>query len=65
MEGLYDCVLSVLRDKIQDVYIEMQDLIGIKNGDNPIDYVIDEIVTTEKLAKIITETLEWQKGGDK
>ena len=65
MEGLYNCVLSVLRDKIQDVYIEMQDLIGIKNGDNPIDYAIDEIVATEKLAKIITETLEWQKGGGK
>lgn len=64
MEGLYNCVLSVLRDKVQDVYVEMQYLMGIKNGDNPIDYAIDEIVATEKLAKIITETLEWQRKVD-
>lgn len=54
-------VYDILENKIQDIYIELQNNLGIKYGDNPIDYAMPEIVATKNLAKAISETLIWQK----
>ena len=59
--SIYPEVLKKLSDKVQDIYLEMQDVLHIQCGDNPIDYAMPEIITTEKLARLITETLIWQK----
>ena len=54
-------VYDILENKIQDIYIELQNSLGIKYGDNPIDYAMPEIVATKNLANVISETLIWQK----
>ena len=59
---IYRNVKGMLSDRIQDIYIDMQKSLDIKNGDCPIDYTISEELATERLAKMITETLVWQKG---
>ena len=54
-------VYDILENKIKDIYIELHNNLGIKYGDNPIDYAMQEIVATKNLTNVISETLIWQK----
>ena len=60
--SLYYCVLNLLQDRIQNIYLEMQNRMGITNGDVAPETALKETIATENIARIITETLEFQSG---
>ena len=60
--ALYEDVLAVIEDKIDEVALFFQDRLGITAGDQPPELAISMYETEEKLAKIITETLQFEKG---
>ena len=60
-KALYADVLGALHSKVQDIYADFANALGLKDFDNPIDYAQPEISGTEGLARAMAETLIWNK----
>ena len=62
IQGLKADVLGMLRDRVEDIFIDLQNAMEIKNGD------VDPLTSLhlqqkeEQLAEMITEILVTQKG---
>lgn len=54
---------QLIHDKINEIFLEMQEKEGITNGDiEPLDALfLDEL--EEQLAQVINHILDYQKGG--
>ena len=60
-EAIYNEVKTRLEDAVQDIFIEMQDKLGITSGDVSPEYGFQLEIDTRMLAKMIQLTLEQQK----
>ena len=62
MDTLYEDVLAMIEEKVDEIALFFQDRLGITVGDQPPELAIPMYYAKERLADIITTTLESQKG---
>ena len=64
-EYLMNMIAGMVTDKVDEIFLDAQAIMDIKYGDEPIDYALSLITAKERLTKLITEMLIWQKMVDK
>ena len=64
INGLIADVLGVLKDRVEDIFIDFQNAMGIKSGDIYPLYAMELEKRESRLATMIADILVHQKGDD-
>lgn len=59
---MYNKVIAKIEEKVDEIFFEMQEELGIENGDILPDGLMKLYLREEQLAEIITAVLSYQKG---